>query len=108
MRYCLTLDLKNDPELIAEYESYHQKVWPEIVQSFYDSGISTMEIYRWENRLFMIIDAEEGFSFEKKARTDAENPIVQEWESLMSKYQEKLPGVKNDEKWQLMKNIFKV
>jgi L-rhamnose mutarotase len=108
MRYCLTLDLKNDPELIAEYESHHQKVWPEIVQSFYDSGISTMEIYRWENRLFMIIDAEEGFSFEKKARADAENPIVQKWESLMSTYQEKLPGVKNDEKWQLMKNIFKV
>jgi L-rhamnose mutarotase len=108
MRYCLTLDLKNDPVLIAEYESYHQKVWPEIVQSFYDSGITTMEIYRWENRLFMIIEAEEGFSFEKKAKADAENPIVQKWESLMSTYQEKLPGVKNDEKWQLMKKIFKV
>lgn len=108
MRYCLTLDLKNDPDLIAEYESYHQKVWPEILKSFSDSGISSMEIYRWENRLFMIIDAEEGFSFEKKVMADAENPVVQEWEMLMSAYQQKLPGVKNDEKWQLMKKIFKV
>lgn len=107
MRYCLTLDLKNDPVLIAEYESYHQKVWPEIIQSFYDSGISIMEIYRWENRLFMIIETEEGFTFEKKARLDAENPIVQKWENLMSTYQEKLPGVKKKEKWQLMKRIYK-
>lgn len=106
MRYCLTLDLKNDSDLIAEYESYHQKVWPEILRSFSDSGISSMEIYRWENRLFMMIDAEDGFSFEKKAKADAENPVVQEWERLMSTYQEKLPGVKNDEKWQLMKKIF--
>ena len=49
-----------------------------------------------------------GFTFENKAKTDAKNPIVQKWENLMSTYQEKLPGVKNGEKWQLMKKIFKV
>jgi L-rhamnose mutarotase len=108
MRYCLTLDLKNDPDLIAEYESYHQKIWPEIIQSFQDAGILTMEIYRWETRLFMIIDTKEEFTFENKAKLDADNPTVQKWENLMSKYQDKLPGVKNDEKWQLMKNIFEV
>ena len=45
-RYCLTLDLKDDPELIAEYEAYHQAVWTEVLQSIKESGIVDMEIYR--------------------------------------------------------------
>ncbi|WP_315814710.1 L-rhamnose mutarotase [Paraflavitalea speifideaquila] len=66
-RYCLALDLKNDPVLIAEYETYHQEVWPEILQSISNSGIELLEIYRIENRLFMIMEVNAGFSFDKKA-----------------------------------------
>jgi L-rhamnose mutarotase len=105
-RYCLTLDLKNDPQLIEEYEVYHKSVKPEILQSFTDAGIISMELYRWENRLFMIIEADSSFSFEKKAELDANNPKVQEWEKLMSTYQQNLPGSKENVKWQLMKKIF--
>ena len=105
-RFCLTLDLNNDPQLIEEYEVYHQSVKPEILQSFTDSGIISMELYRWENRLFMIIEVDSSFSFERKAELDANNPKVQEWEGLMSKYQQKLPGSTDGEKWQLMKKIF--
>ncbi len=32
-RFCLTLDLKNEPKLIAEYKRHHEKIWPEITQS---------------------------------------------------------------------------
>ena len=32
-RYCLTLDLQNDPKKIAEYKRYHEKIWPEIRDS---------------------------------------------------------------------------
>ena len=42
-RYCLTLDLKNDPKLIEEYKKYHKRVWPEITQSLIDSGIDIHE-----------------------------------------------------------------
>jgi L-rhamnose mutarotase len=105
-RYCLTLDLINDPQLIEQYEVYHQSVKPEILQSFRDAGIISMELYRWENRLFMIIEAESSFSFERKVALDANNPIVQEWENLMSTFQQKLPNSKGNEKWQLMKRIF--
>lgn len=105
-RFCLTLDLKSDPQLIEEYETYHQSVKPEILQSFTDAGIISMELYRWENRLFMIIEADSSFSFERKAELDANNPKVQEWENLMSTYQQKLPGNQGNEKWQLMKRIF--
>ena len=66
-RYCLTLDLKNDPELIREYEEHHQKIWPEIVDSIKASGINSMEIYRLGTRLLMVMEVSDDFSFEKKA-----------------------------------------
>ena len=107
-RYCLALDLKDSPELIAEYEHYHQKIWPEIAKSIRDSGIEDMEIYRRGTRLFMIMQASDGFSFEAKAKADASNPKVQEWERLMWKFQQPLPDSKPGEKWLLMDRIFKL
>ncbi len=106
MRYCLALDLKNDPALIAEYERYHEKIWPEIGASIRESGIKDMEIYRIENRLFMIMETDETFSFEQKSVKDSANPIVQEWEKLMWQYQQALPTAKPGEKWMLMERIF--
>lgn len=105
-RYCLALDLKDDPVFIAEYESYHKNVWPEIIQSIKESGIEVLEIYRTGSRMFMIIEAGDNFSFEKKAAADAANPKVQEWEELMWKFQQALPGAKPGEKWVLMDKIF--
>ncbi|HAD11041.1 MAG TPA: L-fucose mutarotase [Saprospirales bacterium] len=105
-RYCLALDLKDDATLIAAYEAYHRNVWPEIIQSIQDSGIITLDIYRVANRLFMILEAEDDFSFEQKNAMDAANPRVQEWEELMWKYQQALPGAKPGEKWILMDQIF--
>ena len=106
MRYCLALDLKDDPALIAEYEAYHKKVWTEILQSISDSGIEQMEIYRTGNRLFMIMETDGHFEFEKKRDADTSNQKVQEWEKLMWKYQQALPNAKPEEKWLLMKKIF--
>ena len=107
-RYCLALDLKDDEKLIAEYEAYHQKVWPEILKSIKDSGIEQMEIYRTGNRLFMIMEVSNEFNFDKKSEADAYNPKVQEWEELMWKYQQALPGAKPGEKWILMDKIFDI
>jgi L-rhamnose mutarotase len=105
-RYCLALDLKNDPLLIEEYELYHKNIWPEIKKSIENSGIESMSIYRTGNRLFMIMETNDDFSFEKKAAMDAANPKVQEWEKLMWKFQQSLPWAKEGEKWILMEEIF--
>ena len=105
-QFCLALDLKDDELLIAEYEAYHRSVWPEISASIKNAGIEQMEIYRTGNRLFMIIIATDDFSFEKKSVADAANEKVQEWEQLMWKYQQSLPGSKPGEKWILMEKIF--
>ncbi len=109
-RYCLALDLINDAELIAEYENWHksENVWPEIKASIAGSGIINMEIYRTGNRLFMIMDTDEHFSFERKAKMDDTNPKVQEWEQLMWKFQSSLPWAKEGEKWILMDKIFQL
>ena len=108
MRYCLALDLKDDPARIAEYEEYHKRIRPEIEASIRESGITEMEIYRIGNRLFMIMETDDTFSFYAKAAADAANPKVQEWEELMWTYQQSLPMAKPGEKWVLMKQIFQM
>jgi len=106
MRYCLALDLVKDPTLIAEYEQWHREVWPGIKASIRDAGITDMEIYRLEDRLFMIMETSADFSGERKAAMDAANPVVQQWEEQMWKYQVPVPGGQPGEKWRLMNRIF--
>jgi L-rhamnose mutarotase len=109
-RYCLAVDLVEDPILIAEYDHWHKadNGWPEITKSITDAGIANMEIYRTGNRLFMIMDVDETFSFERKSAMDAVNPRVQEWEQLMWKYQQSMPFAKQGEKWLLLDKIFQL
>jgi L-rhamnose mutarotase len=109
-RYCLALDLIDDPALIAEYEHWHkaENCWPEIKKSILDEGITQMEIYRTGNRLFMIMETDETFDGAKKAAADAANPIVQKWENLMWKFQQPLPWAKEGEKWIVMDKIFQL
>jgi L-rhamnose mutarotase len=107
-RYCLALDLVDDAESIAAYEYHHKKEnrRPEIMKSITDAGIISMDIYRTGNRLFMIMETKDDFSFEKKAAMDEANAKVQEWERFVWKFQQPLPWAKPGEKWILMENIF--
>lgn len=107
-RYCLTLDLKNDPKLIAEYKRHHEKIWPEITKSIKHAGVVDLEIYLLGTRMLMVMEVNEQFSFEAKAKADQENPKVQEWENLMWKFQQPLPSANPGEKWLLMERIFKL
>ena len=105
-KYCLALDLQNDKEKISAYIKYHQKVWPEINQSIRESGIYQAEIFNTRDRLFMILEVDDTFSFEKKAKLDADNPKVQEWEKLMGEFQKALPDTAPGTKWVLMDKIY--
>ncbi|MEJ2883691.1 L-rhamnose mutarotase [Pedobacter sp. GR22-6] len=108
IRYALALDLVDDPVLIEEYETMHQDVWPEIQASITGAGILAMEIYRFGNRLFMVMEVGDDFSFDRKNTMDAENEKVQEWEKLMWKYQQAVPGARPGEKWVMMNKIFEL
>jgi L-rhamnose mutarotase len=107
-RHCLTLDLKDDPDLIAEYCRHHQHVWSGVVRSLREAGIVDAEIYRRGTRLVMILEVDASFSFEAKAAADAANPVVQEWEKLMWRFQQALPDAPPGEKWQRMERIFEL
>lgn len=107
-RHCLALDLKDDEALIKKYEEYHREVWPEIIQSIKESGILDMQIYRVGNRMFMIMEVDDDFSFEKKARVDSKYPENEKWEELMWNYQQALPFAKPGEKWLPMEKVFQL
>ncbi|PIB28958.1 L-rhamnose mutarotase [Maribacter sp. 4G9] len=109
-RFCFACDLKNDLELIESYKNYHKKenTWPEITKSIKDAGVLDMEIYLVGNRLFLVMEVDETFSFDRKKRMDAENPKVQDWEQLMWKFQQALPNTPSGEKWTPTELIFKL
>lgn len=105
-RYCQTLELRNDAELIAEYVREHRQVWPEIKAGIREVGILDMEIYIFENKLFMIVDVTDDFDWEKDNERLARLPRQAEWEAYMSKYQQTEPGAASHQKWKRMQKIF--
>ncbi len=105
-RHCLTLDLRDDPAAIAEYTRYHEKIWPAVRDSLFAAGVLDMEIYLLETRMFMIMEVDDDFTFERKAAMDTANPTVQQWEKLMHTFQQDLPQARPGEKWLLMEKVF--
>jgi L-rhamnose mutarotase len=105
-RHCLTLDLKNDKTAIAEYKRYHVKIWPEVKQSLFDTGVVEMEIYLLGTRMFMIMDVDSSFSLSAKAVKDLANAKVQEWETIMHGFQQQLPSAGPDQYWMVMERVF--
>ena len=107
-RLCLALDLNDNPELIAEYERWHQadRIWPDILQSLRSSGIEEAVIFRTHDRLVLVLEVPGDFSLDAKAAADAANERVVAWEAMMWKYQRPLPWARSGEKWIPMRRIF--
>ena len=106
----LACDLKDDPALIEKYKEYHApgNAWPEITHSIKSAGITDMEIFLAGNRLFMIMTTTDDFDPAAKAAADAGNPKVQEWETLMDTFQQRLPFAPEGVKWVPLERIFKL
>lgn len=109
-RYCKTLTLRNDPQLIEEYKKVHAPgaAWPEITQGMKEVGIVDMEIYLLGNTLFMIVDTVPEFDHEKDMAALAQKPRQAEWEAFVSKFQQTDAEASADQKWQLMERIYKL
>jgi L-rhamnose mutarotase len=108
-RHVLTLDLKDDPRVVAAYRRYHAAVWPEVVRSLEKAGIAHLEIHLLGRRLVMIVEMEDGLDlrrvFEQHAASD---PKVAEWERLMKTFQQRAPGAREDEWWALMEPVYRL
>ena len=109
-RYCKTLSLKDDAQLIEDYKKVHGPgaAWPEITQGMRDVGIIDMEIYILGSRLFMIMDTVADFDHDKAMAELATKPRQSEWEAYVSRFQQTSAEATADEKWQLMERIYKL
>ena len=109
-RFCKTLTLRDDPELMEEYKKVHAKgaAWPEITQGMRDVGILDMEIYLTGTRLFMIMDTIPDFNHDKAMAELATKPRQSEWEAHVSKFQRASADASAEEKWQLTERIYKL
>jgi len=107
-RHVLTLDLRDDPDLIGQYRAWHRPGGPPpaIIESLRAAGITEMEIFLVGNRLVMILAACDEFSFEALAALNAANEEIRAWETLMWKFQQALPWAERGEKWVAMQRIF--
>ena len=105
MRHCLSLDLRDDPAVVAQYDRYHEAVWPEVLDALRASGIIDMTIWRRDTRLVMLIETEPDFSFDKLIAGADVHPRVTEWNALMGSFQRALPGA-TSANWQPMKLAF--
>lgn len=107
-RYCQTLDLRDNPELIAEYRRRHASgfIWKEIPQGIREVGILEMEIYILGTRLFMIVETPLDFDWDSAMARLNTLPRQQEWEEYMSVFQQAAPGMSSADKWQPMERMF--
>ncbi len=107
-RFCQTLDLKDNPDLIAEYRRRHGEgeAWTEIIEGIKEVGILEMEIYLVDTRLFMIVETPVDFDWDSAMARLATLPRQQEWEDYMSEFQVAPQGASSDDKWRMMERIF--
>jgi L-rhamnose mutarotase len=108
-RHVLTVDLRDDPAAIAAYRDYHQRVWPEVLDSLRHAGVRRMDIHQHGRRLVMILELRDGLDLRQVfAAHAASHPRVQEWERLMQSLQERPPDATPGEWWTPMEPVFQL
>ena len=107
-RYCQTLELRDDPEMIEKYVEAHAHVWPEIQAGIREVGILDMQIYRRGTRLFMIMDTVDDFDFVADNARLAQLTRQAEWEAYVAQFQGCDPSAPSTDKWRLMEKIFEL
>lgn len=105
-RYCLTLSLVDDEAMIQKYVKAHANVWPEIIEGQREVGILDMQIYRSGCSLFMIMDTDDNFDFQRDMARLATLPRQAEWEAYVARFQGCGVDARSEEKWSLMERIF--
>lgn len=107
-RFVQTLELRDDPQMIAEYRRWHSREyhWREIREEIRSVGILEMEIYIFNTTLVMIVDTPLDFDWEKAMARLSSMPRQAEWEALVAKLQGCCPEARSDEKWQMMERMF--
>lgn len=107
-RYVQTMELRDNPELIALYRKAHSEseAWPEIIKGIKDVGILEMELYILGSRLVMIVDMPADLDWDEVMARLATMPKQAEWEDYVAQFQQCVKGSTSDEKWHMMERMF--
>jgi L-rhamnose mutarotase len=105
-RYCQTLELLDDPDMIRKYCDVHKNVWAEVMEGQKQVGILDMQIFRRGTHVFMIMDTVDDFDFERDMARLADLPRQAEWEAFVAQFQGCAADARSDEKWQPMERMF--
>jgi L-rhamnose mutarotase len=107
MQHVLALDLKDDPALIAAYESHHRAVWPEVQAHLARHGVVAMTIHRLGTRMVMVMTTDDAvFDAARMAQASIDDPAIARWETLMWTFQAPTPWTPAGEKWTPMPCVF--
>ena len=109
-RYVQTMDLKDNPELIARYRRAHsrEESWREILDGIREVGILEMDIYILGSRLVMIVETPLDFDWDEAMARLATLPRQTEWEAYVAQFQQCDTSATSDEKWQMMERMFQL
>lgn len=104
--YGLTLQLRDDEEVIAVYKEHHRHVWPEVLAELRSLGIERMHIFLLGRRMFQFLEANDAFDPARDLPRLNDNPRYAEWDALMRTLQEKVAEAGTDEWWAPMEEVF--
>ncbi len=104
--YGLTINLKDDAEVIAQYKEYHRNAWPEVLEHARRLGILKTRIFLIGRRLFMYIETEDDFDFGRAFSAPAPGAArIREWDDIMRGFQEPAPEAPAGEWWAQMELV---
>ncbi len=105
----MTLDLVDDPEVIAKYKAYHREVWPEVISGLRSIGVARMKIFLLGTRMFMYLEVPDDFDPADDLQSYADSsPRAKEWDELMRNFQSQVPEAKEGEWWAGMEEVFDI
>ena len=106
-RYARTIDLKDDPQIIGRYVEHHRAVWPEVEAGLRRIGIERMVIWRLGHRLFMLVEAVDGFDWDRDFTRYMElGGRIPEWQALMDSFQQPVEDAQPGEWWAAMEQVY--
>ena len=102
-----TLNLRDDPEVIASYKEYHRRVWPDVEKTLRNLGVRKFRIFLHGRRLFLYMETAQPYDAATFQAEYLKDPKAAEWERLMrERFQEPLPGSKPGEWWCAMEPVY--
>jgi hypothetical protein len=107
----MTANLVEDTSMQNQYVNYHltqfQK-WPEVAKGFCNADFQQVIVLKNGRQLMLVISIPKGKTLDElNPKTTENNLRVDEWNSIMKKYQQGIKGTNPGETWVVLKPVFK-